>query len=240
MNRKRYHIFIYVVVACYKAWTFRWASIYNKEIRQINEWSSEEAWVRRTRGKVVIFYRLDYLFPVQRAERLREGRGTAHMISDEGKSYLGRRRPPTADPESIDRFIEIRLCRRHMIWLLSYPLLPSPVNKLSLFPSLPVCFRSVEHTGGRGGGAGGGEGAKSYDCEKDWSSINNSVLSELTPFSNSRGKGASPFWNLYYQNSQNMRGQSALAEKLPAFPLSKSFICVFLLLTGSVCHMFRE
>jgi hypothetical protein len=50
----------------------------------------------------------------------------------------------------------------------SYPP-PSPVNKLSLFISLPLCV-------GRGGGGGGG--ARSYDDEKASFSINNSILSD--------------------------------------------------------------
>jgi hypothetical protein len=48
-------------------------------------------------------------------------------------------------------------------------LLPSLVSKLSLFLSLP-CVSPVELTDGRGGKGGGG--AKSYDGEKAWSSIN--------------------------------------------------------------------
>jgi hypothetical protein len=82
----------------------------------------------------------------------------------------------------------------------------------------------VELTDGRGGRAGGGEGAKSYDCEKHWSSINNSVLSELTPLSNSRGKEEKqmqlPFFGISVIKILNSRYQTALAEQLPAFPLS--------------------
>jgi hypothetical protein len=49
---------------------------------------------------------------------------------------------------------------------------PSPVSKLSLFLSLPVS--PVELTDGREG-----VGAKSYDGEKAWSSINHAILSAL-------------------------------------------------------------
>jgi hypothetical protein len=56
--------------------------------------------------------------------------------------------------------------------------MPSPVSKLSLFLSLPVCHRSslLSEGGGPGGGRGGG-GAKLYDGEKAWSSINHSIFS---------------------------------------------------------------
>jgi hypothetical protein len=61
-----------------------------------------------------------------------------------------------------------------MIRLLANPLpLPSPVSKLSLHLSLPV-----ELTEGRGW-EGGGRGAKSYDHEEAWLSINYSILSGL-------------------------------------------------------------
>ncbi len=46
------------------------------------------------------------------------------------------------------------------------------VGKFSHFLSLPVCRRSSLLTG-----EGGGGGAKSYDSEKAWSSIINSILS---------------------------------------------------------------
>jgi hypothetical protein len=61
-----------------------------------------------------------------------------------------------------------------MIWLLSYPLPPTPMIKLSLFLSLPVFCRS-SLLAGRGGG---GVGIKSFDSEKAWSSINYSILSD--------------------------------------------------------------
>jgi hypothetical protein len=51
----------------------------------------------------------------------------------------------------------------------------TPDSKLSLFLCLPVC-RPIELTYGRGRyGVGGG--AKSYDGEKAWSAINNSIFS---------------------------------------------------------------
>jgi hypothetical protein len=56
----------------------------------------------------------------------------------------------------------------HMIWLLPHPL--SSASCLSFSVSLPVCSRS-SLTGG-----GGGVGAKSYDNEKAWLSINQSLL----------------------------------------------------------------
>jgi len=48
----------------------------------------------------------------------------------------------------------VRVSCRRMIRLLAHPLPPSSVNKLSLFPSLPMC-RQVELTDGkwRAGGA---------------------------------------------------------------------------------------
>ncbi len=52
-----------------------------------------------------------------------------------------------------------------MFWLLPNP--SSPVTKLSLFPSV-----SAELTDGKGWGRGG---AKSYDCENAWSSINHKL-----------------------------------------------------------------
>jgi hypothetical protein len=50
----------------------------------------------------------------------------------------------------------------------------SPLSSPSLFLSLPVCRRSslLTEWGGRGG-----RGAKSYDLEKAWPSINHSILS---------------------------------------------------------------
>ncbi len=51
---------------------------------------------------------------------------------------------------------------------------PSPDCNLSLFLNLPVCRRSKLLTGG---GGGGGRGAKPYNHEKAWPSINHSVLS---------------------------------------------------------------
>jgi hypothetical protein len=44
-----------------------------------------------------------------------------------------------------------------MIWLLAQPLPPSPVSKLSLFLSLPVCRRPSLLTGEEGGGGVGEE-----------------------------------------------------------------------------------
>ncbi len=52
---------------------------------------------------------------------------------------------------------------------------PSPVIKLSLFLSLPVCRRSSLQTGK--GGRRGWRGAKLHDDEKAWSSIKYSILS---------------------------------------------------------------
>ncbi len=51
---------------------------------------------------------------------------------------------------------------------------PSPSSKLSLFLSLPLFRRSSILTGE---GGGGGWGAKLYDCENAWSSLNHSILS---------------------------------------------------------------
>jgi hypothetical protein len=52
----------------------------------------------------------------------------------------------------------------------------SPVSKLPLFLTLPVCRRSSLLTGGWGGG---GCGAESHDCKKTWPSINRSALSGM-------------------------------------------------------------
>jgi hypothetical protein len=63
----------------------------------------------------------------------------------------------------------------------SYDLAPPPTppplsaSCLSFSVSLPVCHRSSFLTDG-GGGRGVG-GAKSYDCNKTWPSINHSILS---------------------------------------------------------------
>ncbi len=64
-----------------------------------------------------------------------------------------------------------------VVWFGSSPTpSPSPVRKLSLFLSLPVCFANRAYTVGTGV-EGGGRGAKSYDGKKAWSSINHSKLS---------------------------------------------------------------
>jgi hypothetical protein len=77
-------------------------------------------------------------------------------MSEEGQRYA---------PESIEGFIEDQALLLLYDCLLLHPLPPSPVRKLSLFLSLPVCRRVslVMGEGGRG--------------EKAWSSVNNSVLS---------------------------------------------------------------
>jgi hypothetical protein len=61
-----------------------------------------------------------------------------------------------------------------MIRLHARPLPPSPVSKLSLFLSLPVCHPSslLTVTGE------GVRGAESYDCKKVWVSIIRSLLFE--------------------------------------------------------------
>jgi hypothetical protein len=53
------------------------------------------------------------------------------------------------------------------------PVPPSPVIKLSLFLSLPLCRRPSLLTGE------GGSGARSYDRKKAWASINRLILSGL-------------------------------------------------------------
>jgi hypothetical protein len=62
-----------------------------------------------------------------------------------------------------------------IIRLLAHPLPLSPISKLSLLLSLPVCRRSGLLTGE---GEGNGGGAKSYDGEKGWPSVNHSLLSD--------------------------------------------------------------
>ncbi len=69
-----------------------------------------------------------------------------------------------------------RLC---MIRLLAHPLPPSPISNLSLFLSLPVCRRSSDRE------RGGGRGAKSYDSEKAWPSVNPSLRSQHRTKNNS-------------------------------------------------------
>jgi hypothetical protein len=56
-----------------------------------------------------------------------------------------------------------------MIRLVAHQLPPSPVSRLSLFIS--VAGRAYS-----GGGGGGGRGAKSYNREKAWLSINSLML----------------------------------------------------------------
>jgi hypothetical protein len=60
-----------------------------------------------------------------------------------------------------------------MIRLLAHPLPPSPLIKLSLFLSLPVCHLPVELTDG---GEGVGE-SQIIDREEAWPSINRAILS---------------------------------------------------------------
>jgi hypothetical protein len=63
-----------------------------------------------------------------------------------------------------------------VVWLGSSPT-PSPSRQqVGLFLTLPVCRRRPELSGGRRGGEGGGGEAESYDGERDWSSINHSIL----------------------------------------------------------------
>ncbi len=57
------------------------------------------------------------------------------------------------------------------------PFSPFPVSNLSLFLSLPVCHRSSLLTGNGGKGWGLGRGAKSYDRNTAWPSINHAILS---------------------------------------------------------------
>jgi hypothetical protein len=64
-----------------------------------------------------------------------------------------------------------------MIRLPAHPLPPSPPSKLPLFLSLPECRRSSLLTGEVGEVVR--RGAKSYDREKAWPSINHSILSAL-------------------------------------------------------------
>jgi hypothetical protein len=64
-----------------------------------------------------------------------------------------------------------------MIRLLAHPLPPCPVSKLSLFLSLPNVAPRAYFTERERGGGGGGRGIQSYECEKDWPSINPSIFS---------------------------------------------------------------
>jgi hypothetical protein len=65
-----------------------------------------------------------------------------------------------------------RLFRRRMIWLLAHPHLSCQQDAAL---SQSSCVSPVELTDGRGGR--GERGAKSYDSEKAWSSINHTILS---------------------------------------------------------------
>ncbi len=65
-----------------------------------------------------------------------------------------------------------KLSRRHKIRLSAQPLPPSPVSKLSLFLSLPVCCRSSLL---RGGGAR----SQIIPPRKAWPSINHSLLPDM-------------------------------------------------------------
>ncbi len=66
-----------------------------------------------------------------------------------------------------------------VVWFGSFPTTPPPpprtVSKLSLF--ITVCRRSSLLKGEEGGGVGG---AKSYEGEKAWFSINHSILSDFS------------------------------------------------------------
>ncbi len=63
----------------------------------------------------------------------------------------------------------------------SYDWAPSPLlSSRQVFLSQSSCVSPVEPSDGRGGGGDVG-GAKSYDGEKAWSSINHSVLSVKNP-----------------------------------------------------------
>jgi hypothetical protein len=67
-----------------------------------------------------------------------------------------------------------------MIRLLAHSLLPALSYQQVVSISQSTCVLPVELTDGREGGRlGGGRGAKSYDREKAWSSINHSILSDL-------------------------------------------------------------
>jgi hypothetical protein len=66
-----------------------------------------------------------------------------------------------------------------MIWLLVNPCRPPPPSPFSKFLSLKFLVSPAELTGGGGGGERVGDGAKSYDGEKSWSSINHSILSTI-------------------------------------------------------------
>ncbi len=59
------------------------------------------------------------------------------------------------------------------------PIPPPPVIIFSSFLSLPVCRRSSLYWRERGGLGWGGRGAKSYDGEKAWPSLNHSILSAV-------------------------------------------------------------
>ncbi len=146
------------------------------------------------------------------------------MIPGEGKLFLVRRHQQLTQRVLTD-LQRIRQSRRPPPYNFPPPPPPTSLSCQQIVSlSQSSCMTPVELTDGRGGRAGGGEGAKSYDCEKHWSSINNSVLSELTPLSNSRGKEEKqmqlPFFGISVIKILNSRYQTALAEQLPAFPLS--------------------
>ncbi len=56
----------------------------------------------------------------------------------------------------------------------------SPISSASCLFSVFMCV--AVRTYWRQGGGGGGQGAKSYDCEKAWSSVNHSILSQIKSY----------------------------------------------------------
>ncbi len=72
------------------------------------------------------------------------------------------------------------LSYRSMIWLLQSSTPSHPLSRKQAFLNLPVFAGRTYRQEMEGGGGGG---AKSYDVEKAWSSVNHSiVLGETTPF----------------------------------------------------------
>jgi hypothetical protein len=79
-----------------------------------------------------------------------------------------------------------------MIWLLPHPF---PLSRHEARPSTRrKTEKERQHADGRGGGGGVRREANSYDSEKACSSINHSILSEVTSLYSVKAKGSKLRW----------------------------------------------
>ncbi len=97
----------------------------------------------------------------------------------------------------------------------------SPVSKLSLFLSLIVCRRSSLLTGE---GGRGGRGAKSYEHEKAWPSINHSILSDFYHLCFLKSTRDTDFQNWYgiILNADIFEDEAVYAFSSKAKPINKT------------------